>query len=124
VTPGFVGLPNHGAYSNGRELAGFLRALTDGTLLDPRFVPLVAEAKAVVPPATKPDLIRDGLYYGYGTFHTIVNRERVYGHSGSGPGMANLLDRFPGLGWTSVVLSNYDTPVEPIVNLARQLITH
>lgn len=121
--PGFIGLPNHGAYATLRDLAVFVEALYDGTLLDAGHRALLTGAKTAVPPSVKPDLARDVMSYGYGVFHTILNRRTLVGHSGSAAGVANMLDYFPGSGWFSAVVSNYDDTVEPIVNLGRRLIT-
>ena len=48
---------------------------------------------------------------------------RIAGHSGSGPGMASNVDVDPDLDWVTIVLSNYDTTVKPIVEESRRLIT-
>jgi hypothetical protein len=45
----------------------------------------------------------------------------VFGHPGSGPVRATNLDVYPDLDWVSVVLSNYDSTIDPI--LERQLIS-
>ena len=72
------------------------------------------------PIPTKPVQSR---FYGYGFRYTITGGQRVYGHSGSGPGTATNLDIYPDLDWVAVVLSNYDTSVAPIVDKERELIT-
>ncbi|MBP2327034.1 hypothetical protein JOF56_007419 [Kibdelosporangium banguiense] len=73
-----------------------------------------------LPPSQPPSQTQ---FYGYGHLDAIVNNQRVLGHSGSGPGAAPRLDIYPGLGWVSVVLSNYDTTINPMVELSRRLIT-
>jgi CubicO group peptidase (beta-lactamase class C family) len=42
---------------------------------------------------------------------------------GEWPGAATRLDVFPDLDWVSVILSNYDTTINPLVELERELIT-
>ena len=60
---------------------------------------------------------------GYGFEDLIFGDRRVFGHPGSGPGRATNLDVYPDLDWVSVVLSNYDSTIDPIVGLERQLIS-
>ncbi|RBQ15803.1 hypothetical protein DP939_32820 [Spongiactinospora rosea] len=117
---GFIGRPDHGLYCTAGELLAFARALRSDRLIDPS---LITSGKMVLAPSVKPDLTRQIMHYCYGFFHTVLNRREIISHSGTGPGMANMLDIHPGSGWTSVILGNFDTPVDPIVNLGRELIT-
>jgi hypothetical protein len=77
----------------------------------------------VPPSAGPPEPASQTLFYGYGHLAAIVNNQRVFGHSGSSAGAATRLDIHPDLDWVSVVLSNYDTTINPIVELERQFIT-
>jgi CubicO group peptidase (beta-lactamase class C family) len=118
--PGFpyVGGPFTGAYCTARDLLRFATALHGGKLLNPAFTHLVTTGKQAVSPVDLPQ----GQFYGYGQVEAISGAHRIVGHSGGGPGRANNLDVFPDAGWVAIVLSNYDTSVRPIVDLARQLI--
>ncbi len=62
-------------------------------------------------------------FYGYGYRESIVAGTRIFGHSGSGPGAATRIDILPASGWVSIVLSNYDTTINPIVAKAQQILT-
>ncbi|MCC8250403.1 serine hydrolase domain-containing protein [Saccharothrix luteola] len=112
--------PAGGAYATASDLLAFARALTADELLGPAFTGLVTGGKVALPPADPPGQAE---FYGYGFRHTVTNGRRVIGHSGSGPGAATRLDVHPDLGWVVIVVSNYDTSVNPIVGLARQLVT-
>jgi CubicO group peptidase (beta-lactamase class C family) len=119
--PGFpyVGGPFTGAFCPARDLLRFATALHGGKLLDLAWVPVVTSGKQATDPATN----GGAQFYGYGHVETTIGGHRVVGHSGGGPGRANNLDVFPELDWVVIVLSNYDTSVRPIVQLARELIT-
>jgi CubicO group peptidase (beta-lactamase class C family) len=119
----FIGGPAEGAYVTASDLLRFARALSNGSLLSSAYVELITSGKTALSPSEKPNLSAEALFYGYAFLDTIVNDRRVCSHSGSGPGMANNLDIFHSSDWVSVVLSNYDTTVEPIVELGRQLLT-
>jgi CubicO group peptidase (beta-lactamase class C family) len=119
----FMGGPADGAYSTVSDMLGFARALRTGVLLKPSFTALITGGKVALSPSDPPADPNRTRFYGYGYRDTYVNNERVFGHSGSGPGRATNLDIYPDLDWVAVVLSNYDTPVSPIVQLERQLIT-
>ncbi|HEX6361069.1 serine hydrolase domain-containing protein [Actinophytocola sp.] len=111
--------PPGGAYSTVSDLLAFTRALAGGTLLSPAMAALMSSGKVPVPgdPLSQVD------FYGYGHRDSIVNGQRVHGHSGSGPGMATRLDIHTDRDWVAIVLSNYDTTINPIVALERDLIT-
>ncbi|MEV4710330.1 serine hydrolase domain-containing protein [Micromonospora sp. NPDC049374] len=112
--------PAGGAYSTVTDLLAFVGALTTGKLLNPAFVDLITSGKQALPPSQLPSQAE---FYGYGYLNAILNNRRILGHSGSGPGAANRLDIYPDLNWVSIVLSNYDTTIDPIVELERELIT-
>lgn len=111
----FVGGPDAGAYSTASDLLRFARALWDGRLLDPVYVHLITSGKVPLPDP--------GAFYAYGFTDRIVNGRRITGHTGSGLGAANILDTYPDHDWVSIVLSNYDTPIDPIVQLGRHLLS-
>ncbi|HEV2778425.1 MAG TPA: serine hydrolase domain-containing protein [Actinophytocola sp.] len=120
----FIGSPAGGAFASAPDLLRFATALHGGKLLSPAFTHALTSGKVVVGsspavPATPGQIV----FYGYGHVDGIVTHHRVVGHSGSGPGRANNLDVFLEEGWTVVILSNYDTGIRPIVDLAREIIT-
>ncbi|NKE61179.1 beta-lactamase family protein, partial [Lentzea sp. PSKA42] len=112
--------PAGGAYSTVTDLLAFARALTAGTLLNPAFTQLITSGKVALPPAQPPSQTQ---FYGYGHLEAVVNNQRIVGHSGGAPGAATRLDIHPDRNWISIVLSNYDTTINPVVDLSRQLIT-
>lgn len=118
---GFVGGPDGGADSTADDLLRFATALQADQLLDRPFTDLVTSGK--VPRPTRPDAAAASHHFvGYGFVDEISSGQRVFGHSGSGPGVDANLDIFPDLDWVTVVLSNYENAINPIVDLARQLI--
>jgi CubicO group peptidase (beta-lactamase class C family) len=116
----FIGGPDGGAYATAPDMVRFARALQDGTLLTPLYADLLTRGKAALPPSDLPTQLQ---FYGYGFLDIIVNDHSLFTHSGSGPGMAANLDVYRDSEWVAVILSNYDTTIEPIVGLERQLIT-
>ncbi|RVX40784.1 CubicO group peptidase (beta-lactamase class C family) [Nonomuraea polychroma] len=119
----FVGGPHRGAYSTVADLLAFTRALGNGTLLGPAHAELITTGKMIMPPSEQQGLTRQHLFYGYGFIDAIVNGRHVVGHSGASAGAANNLDTFPSQDSVSVILGNYDTPIAPIAEMARQIIT-
>jgi CubicO group peptidase (beta-lactamase class C family) len=117
----FIGGPDGGAYSTAEDLLRFVTALRTGRLLNRSFAELVTGGKVPVPPTGRPTGASQRLA-GYGFEDLIFGDRRVFGHPGGGPGRATNLDVYPDLGWVSVVLGNYDTTIDPIVDLQRQLI--
>ncbi|TDV43227.1 CubicO group peptidase (beta-lactamase class C family) [Actinophytocola oryzae] len=112
----YVGGPFTGAFCSAGDLLRFATALHGGRLLDLAYTAVATSGKQATGP-------QPPQFYGYGQVETIIGTHRVVGHTGSGAGRANNLDVFPDAGWVAVVLSNYDTTVRPIVDLARELVT-
>jgi CubicO group peptidase (beta-lactamase class C family) len=108
--------PPGGAHSTVSDLLAFVSSC--GKLLNRPFADLITSGKVALPPVDS-----QTRFYGYGHIDAIVNNQRVYGHSGSGPGMATRLDVFPERDWVSIILGNYDTNIDPVVSAARDLIT-
>jgi CubicO group peptidase (beta-lactamase class C family) len=119
----FIGGPATGLYATATDLVRFAAALRDGSLVDDAYVQLFTTGKLAgtrdeipVPPC-------QCVLYGYGFIESIVSHQAVWGHTGSGPGKACNLSVYPETGWTTVVLSNFDTPVKDIVALEQRLLT-
>jgi CubicO group peptidase (beta-lactamase class C family) len=111
--------PAGGAYASAGDLLAFARALRAGRLVEPSFVDLATSGKYPLPPT---DLPTRSHAYGYGYEDDIAAGGRVFGHSGSGAGVATRLDVVPAGDWVLVVLGNYDTTITPIVDLVRGLV--
>jgi CubicO group peptidase (beta-lactamase class C family) len=113
----FTNGPAGGAYSTAADL---LRFACSARKLLGSFSDLVSTGKVPLPPT--PDLPAQASFYSYGHVDAIVDEQRIFGHSGSGPGAATRFDVFPGSDWVSVMLSNYDTNINPIVRRAREVV--
>jgi CubicO group peptidase (beta-lactamase class C family) len=100
---GFIGGPDGGAYSTAQDLLRYSRALQAHQLLDEASTNLVLYGKARPAPGTTPD--------------RSVN--------GGAAGIATNLLMYPTLGWTVVILSNYDPGqnFSALVKEAEQLVT-
>jgi CubicO group peptidase (beta-lactamase class C family) len=120
---GFIGGPADGAYATATDLSRLAMRLCGGGVLLPAFTRLVTAGKVALSPDERPPEPSRSRSYGYGFRASIVGDHSIFGHSGSGAGKATNLDIVPGPDWVVVVLSNYDTSIDPIVRLARQLIT-
>lgn len=98
--------PHGGASSTAVDLVRFAAALTGGRLLSAVMLKQMTEPQS----GTGRSL---GFQIGGG------GAARYFGHGGGTPGMNSMLRIFPGLGYTVVVLSNYDSGA----NLAGAYIT-
>ncbi|GIG65677.1 serine hydrolase domain-containing protein [Phytomonospora endophytica] len=116
--------PAGGAYSTAPDMLRFACALSSHELLGESFTGLLTGGKVPLAPADGPaDPLASVSFYGYGHRDSVVNGRRVHGHSGSAPGASARLDLFPEREYVSVVLSNYDGAVNPLVEKSRELIT-
>jgi len=108
------GGPAGGGYSTAEDLMRFHIALRDRKLLSQKYTDLVTAGKV--------DMGRAKYAYGFGD--EIINGKRVFGHNGGAPGIASDLSMYPELGYTSVVMTNYDPPMMmPVVRMIREMIT-
>jgi CubicO group peptidase (beta-lactamase class C family) len=119
----FIGGPDGGAYSSVLDLLSFANCLHSGRLLSGAYAELMTGGKVAVRPTQTPSPPGEQLSIAYGFEATIFGGQRVFGHPGNGPGKATSLDVFPDQDWVSVVLSNYDTSIKPIVQLERALVS-
>lgn len=104
-----------GGYSTVGDLLKFVTALQNHKLLSKQFTEIVTTGKIEVGgPVGK---------YAYGFGDKIFNGKHIIGHNGGSPGIAANLDIFPELGYTAIILSNYDPPgTMPLIMKIRQLI--
>ena len=108
------GGPAGGGYSTVEDLLRFGLALRAHKLLTPKYTELVTTGKVEYRPQAK---------YAYGFANDVVNGERIVFHDGGANGMSGEFDMYPDLGYTVVVLSNYDHPAaRPVVKKAQELI--
>jgi CubicO group peptidase (beta-lactamase class C family) len=108
------GGPAGGGYSTVEDLLRFHIALRDGKLLNQKYTDLVTTGKVSMGRAK----------YAYGFGDEIVNGKRIFGHNGGAPGIGSDLSIYPELGYTSVVMTNYDPPLMmPVVRRIREMIT-
>lgn len=104
-----------GGYSTATDLARFAAALMASRLIDAAHTELATTGKV--------DMPTPGLRYGYGFGIQGAGRDRSVGHNGGFIGANAEIRTFPELGYTVVVLSNYDPPsAEAIAERATQLI--
>lgn len=111
---GAIGSPAGGAYSTAEDLDRFQLALRDGKLLRP------ASREAMWKLVSEND---PGAGYGYGAQVSHYNGYRVIGHGGGWRGITNQFEFYPELGYTVVVLSNYDVEPGLITDLLRGWLT-
>jgi CubicO group peptidase (beta-lactamase class C family) len=98
--------PHGGATSTAEDLVRFAAALTGGRLLSGAMLKQMTEPQVGTGRSLGFQIGGDGA-------------ARYFGHGGGAPGMNSLLRVFPGMGYTVVVLSNYDSGA----NLAGAYIT-
>jgi len=94
-----------GGYSTLDDLLKFGQALMDHRLLNQQYTDVVLSNQ--MPPGQPPA--------GYG-FLVQVNGARAIGNNGGGPGINSTFSIYPELGYTVVVMSNYDPPSASKVN--------
>jgi CubicO group peptidase (beta-lactamase class C family) len=108
------GGPAGGGYSTVEDLLRFHIALQGHKLLSQKYTDLITTGKV--------DMGRAKYAYGFGD--EVVNGTRIFGHNGGAPGIGSDLSMYPELGYTSVVMTNYDPPLMmPVVKRIREMIT-
>jgi D-alanyl-D-alanine carboxypeptidase len=108
------GGPAGGGYSTAEDMLRFAVALRTHKLLNPTHTGIVLDGKVEYRPNAK---------YAYGFANDIVKGERIVFHDGGADGVSAEFDMYPDLGYTVVVLSNFDHPaVRPVVKKAQELI--
>lgn len=109
------GGPAGGGYSTAEDLLAFGAALREHKLLSSKYTTLATTGKVQMGP--------DGKYaYGFGDF--TVNGHRHIGHNGGAPGISASFRDYLDLGYTAIVLSNYDGAAELAAQQIEGLITH
>jgi CubicO group peptidase (beta-lactamase class C family) len=109
------GSPAGGGYSTVDDMLRFSVALRDHKLLSQKYTEIVTTGKV--------EMGAPGRKYGYGFGEEVSNSRHIVGHNGGGPGIGANFDMFPELGYTAVILGNYDPPaMMPVVMKIRELI--
>lgn len=109
------GGPAGGGYSTAEDLLAFAAALREHRLLNSKYTTLATTGKVQMGP--------DGKYaYGFGDF--TVKGHRHIGHSGGAPGISADFRDYLDLGYTAIVLSNYDGAAQLPSRQIEALLTH
>jgi D-alanyl-D-alanine carboxypeptidase len=110
------GGPAGGGYSTAEDLFRFTVALKGNKLLGPKYTELILSGKVEVPES-------GGTKSAYGFREERVEEYRRVGHDGGFPGISSELAMYPDLGYTVIVMSNYDPPASRRVsNRAAKLL--
>jgi CubicO group peptidase (beta-lactamase class C family) len=111
----FKGSPAGGGYSTVEDLLRFSIALHDHKLLSQKYTEIITTGKV--------ETGAPGRKYAYGFGDDMSNGRHIVGHNGGGPGIGANFDMLPELGYTTVILGNYDPPaLMPVVKKIRELI--
>ena len=92
-------------YTTAEDMLRFATALQDNTLIGPEFT------EEMFTPAVSTDIVLSGATVEYGLGYTISTSGygvRI-GHGGGFPGISSWFAMYPDLGYTVVILSNYDS---------------
>jgi len=99
-----IAAPSAAAYSTANDLMKFSTALHNHVLLNEGFLSMLFSGQIATdrqPPNQK---------YAYGFFEGSLGNTHIINQGGTGPGIDVGFDIFPDLGYTVVILSNYDPP--------------
>ena len=111
------GSPAGGAYSTVNDMLKFHIALRNSKLLSQKYSEIVTTSKVKVPPGWPMN------EYAYGFTITVVDGKRIVGHGGTSLGVAGKFETYPELGYTVVILSNYElSAIMPVIAKTRTLI--
>jgi D-alanyl-D-alanine carboxypeptidase len=102
------GGPAGGGFSTAGDLLRFAAALLQHKLLSPEYTELVLMGKVGLP-------FGENIKYAYGFQEESLNGQRRVGHGGAFAGINSELHIYPDLGYTVVVMSNYDPPAATLV---------
>jgi CubicO group peptidase (beta-lactamase class C family) len=109
------GGPAGGGYSTAEDLLKFVVALRENKLISAKSLELITTGKVKM----------GGNLYAYGFGDIRVNGKRSFGHNGGAPGIASSLSIFPELGYTVIVMTNYDPPnMMPVVRKLEETVTY
>lgn len=110
--------PAGSLFSTAGDLGRFLESLRAGELLPEEWVGRATSARVAW------DSLADiRVSYGLGFEVEEKSGLRYFGHSGSEPGVAARMRVYPELGYTTVVLSNYDNAARHVMNRIMEMIS-
>lgn len=111
------GSPAGGAYSTVNDLLKFHLALKNYKLLSREYTEVVITGKVKVPAGWPMN------EYAYGFTISTPDGKRIVGHGGAGAGVAGKFEMYPELGYSVVILTNYELPaMMPVIMKTRELI--
>jgi CubicO group peptidase (beta-lactamase class C family) len=93
------GGPAGGGYSTVEDLLNFGNALLHNELLSPEYTELTIKGKVKR---------SENVMYAYGIEDRGENNHRIIGHGGRFPGISSKLEIYKDLGYTVIVMSNFD----------------
>ncbi len=111
-----------GGYSTAVDLHKFSVALLAGKLVSLKTLATITTGKVVMLPAL-PHANLPEVKYAYGFGELYKNKNRMFGHTGGAPGVDAQMEIYPDLGYTVVVLSNYDRATMPIMRFIQEVVT-
>lgn len=114
-----------GGYSTVIDLHQFSIALLSGKLISKKSLELITKGKVKIKPKTALTKSKNTIEtkYAYGFGEAYVNSIRIIGHNGGAPGAEGQLDIYSDLGYTIIILSNFDHSTRSIINLTQEIIT-
>ncbi len=114
-----------GGYSTAIDLHQYALALLSGKLVSKQSVDTITKGRVNLPMPPMPANAKPlpPIKYGFGFGELYKNEVRIIGHNGGAPGVDAQMDIYPDLGYTVIVLANYDRCVMPIMNFIEEVIT-
>lgn len=111
-----------GGYSTAVDFHKFSQALLANKLITSKTLGIVTTGKVILFTGMKERNLPE-IKYGYGFGESYKNNIRIIGHTGGAPGVDAAMEIYPDLGYTIVVLSNYDRATMPIMKFIQDVIT-
>ncbi len=105
------GGPAGGGYSTVEDLLSFSNALIGNKLLTPEYTELAIKGKV---------RRSENVMYAYGIQDRKENNHRIIGHGGGFPGISSKLDIYKDLGYTVIVMSNFDRGSIEVENFVKE----
>jgi CubicO group peptidase (beta-lactamase class C family) len=113
------GGPAGSGFSTVEDLFNFSIALQEHKLLSAEYTNIVLTGKV-----RRPSALISQARYGYGFGEDFVSGTRIVGHNGGAPGINCELALYIELGYTVIVLSNYDGPAaKQVTDWLRERLT-
>lgn len=106
----FIGYGGGMGFSTAPDMVRFTQAVQENKLLNRAYTRLYLSARypTAPMPGTDPDPASQAAFMGYGPISAIFNNQAVITHAGGITGGSTFWSSYLDLGWTGVILSNYD----------------